>query len=55
MSQKPLLELLGVQDAASAKSAVDALYLEITDLNAEIDDLSYKRAEVERQQRSAMS
>jgi HK97 family phage major capsid protein len=42
MSQKPLLELLGVQDAASAKSAVDALYLEITDLNAEIDDLSYR-------------
>lgn len=42
MSQKPLLELLGVQDAASAKSAIDSLYLEITDLNQEIDELSYK-------------
>lgn len=41
MSQKPLLELLGVQSAPEAKSAIDSLYLEIEELNRDIDDLSY--------------
>lgn len=42
MSKKELLEKLSAQDANDAKSKVDALYLEITDLNQEIDDLHYK-------------
>jgi hypothetical protein len=33
MSRKPLLEKLGVEDAASAKSVIDALYFEIEELN----------------------
>jgi hypothetical protein len=41
MSNKPLLELLGVQSAPEAKAAVDSLYLEIEDLNSQIDDMSY--------------
>jgi hypothetical protein len=43
MSRKELLDKLQVPDAASAKSAIDSLYLEITDLNQEIDDLAYKQ------------
>lgn len=42
MSQKPLLELLGVQSAPEAKSAIDSLHAEITVLNSEIDDLHYQ-------------
>ena len=43
MSQKPLLEKLSVQNAEEAKSAIDSLYCDITDLNAEIDELAYKQ------------
>jgi HK97 family phage major capsid protein len=41
MSQKPLLDKLGVQDAASAKSAIDSLYLEIEELNHDIDEMHH--------------
>jgi hypothetical protein len=41
MSNKPLLELLGVQSAPEAKAAIDSLYLEIEDLNGQIDDMAY--------------
>lgn len=41
MSRKELLEKLGAVDANDAKGKVDALYLEITDLNHDIDELTY--------------
>lgn len=45
MSRKELLEKLGAADATDAKGKVDALYLEITDLNHDIDELrSQERA-----------
>jgi hypothetical protein len=42
-SKKEFLEKLGAQDAADAKSKIDALHADITDLNATIDELSYKQ------------
>ena len=41
MSQKALLEKLGVEDAAGAKTMIDALYLEIEDLNTSIDEMHH--------------
>jgi len=42
MSQKPLLELLGVQNAEEAKSACDSLCVEIQGLMSDIDDMTVK-------------
>jgi hypothetical protein len=49
-SKKEFLEKLGAQDAVDAKSKVDSLHADITDLNAQIDDLSYRemKSDVER-------
>jgi hypothetical protein len=41
MSQKALLETLGVDDAPSAKAMVDALYVEIEELNQDIDEMHH--------------
>jgi hypothetical protein len=41
MSQKPLLEKLGVENADQAKSMIDALYFEIEELNADIDEMHH--------------
>lgn len=41
MSRKPFLEKLGVENAEEAKSMVDALYLEIQDLNTDIDEMHH--------------
>jgi hypothetical protein len=41
MSRKELLEKLQVDDASSAKSVIDALYLEIEELNHDIDEMHH--------------
>jgi hypothetical protein len=41
MSKKELLEKLGAVDANDAKAKIDALYLEINDLNHDVDELTY--------------
>jgi hypothetical protein len=41
MSKKELLEKLGAVDANDAKGKIDALYLEIVDINSTIDELAY--------------